>query len=481
MLREDADGFAARMTLDRAIADAPRWMFLLILVYAPLAYGCTRPLTITILNQLSAGLVVLWLGGCAWRRRWPRLPWLPVALLALLLLQGWWMAWNAHSVHQYRTWTTVNRIWDNPPLPGWPGAIDRRLAQSSMLNVTALFALFLFACDLMTRPVWRKRAWASMVLAAVLVAVAGTILKLGGPELREWLWDSKVAKESTTFAAYRYHGNAASLMSIGWALALGFAVAATGQRDQPLRLAGWMAALLGLLIGLFINTSRAGWGLGALFVLMIGVRFFWPWWCTVREHFDWKRGLLQAGFLTVVMGTLVAMTMSADWKEKIKRFHSAAEALQERYPSAVYHQLAKETGLLGYGPDSFQMALPVYMEIFGLANEKNGFWRHAHNDYYEYLVNWGWGGLALWTVLIVGGIVRGLHHHFRQPVMWGSTQWVLGFCGCAAMLGMLLHAGWDFPLEKASIILFFLTLLADGWADHEDGKEAAHSVPSPTL
>ncbi len=451
------------MTLDRALADAPRWMFLLILVFAPWAYGCTDRTTLTILNQFSAALLVLWLAGCAGRRRWPQLPWLSVAVVTLLLLQGWWLVWNAHSYHVYRTWTTVIRLPDAPPLPGWPGAIDRPLAQLAMLNVTALAGLFLFAADLMTRPEWRKRVWATMALTALSLAVGGVILKLSWPEGREWLWGPEVAKSPTTFATYRYHGNAASLLSIGWALGLGFTVVAAGRRGHPLRLALWSLALLGLLYGQFMNTSRAGWGLAALLGLLIGTRFLWAWWQTRREHFNWKPALLQMALLGTVVGVLLTVALSSEWREKLIRFRTAGATLQERYPTMVYHELARETGWFGYGADCFQMALPAYMEAFGLA-DKHGFWRHAHNDYYEYLANWGWWGMALWAVLIGGGLGLGWWEHFRTPVLWGSTQWVMGFCGSAAILGILLHAVWDFPLEKASILLYFLTLVADGWA-----------------
>lgn len=452
------------MTLDRALADVPRWMFLLILIFAPWAYGCTDRTTLAILNQFSAALLVLWLVGCVGRRRWPQVPGVPVAVVTLLLLQGWWLAWNAHSYHVYRTWTTVTRLWDHPPLPDWPGAIDRPLAQLSMLNVTALAGLFLFATDLMTRSAWRKRVWATMALTAVSLAVGGVVLKLAWPEAREWLWGKEVAKLATTFATYRYHGNAASLLSIGWALALGFTVVAVTQRGQPVRLALWSVALLGLLFGLFINTSRAGWGLAVLLGLLIGARFLWAWWRTRREHFAWKPALLQAVLMLAVIGVLLTIAMGEDRREKFIRLQTAAETLQERYPTKVYHELARETGWLGYGADCFQVALPAYLEALGLLEKHPGFWRHAHNDYYEYLANWGrWGG-ALWAVLIGGGLWLGWRDHFRTPMLWGSTQWVLGFCGCAAILGILLHAFWDFPLEKASILLYFLTLVADGWA-----------------
>jgi hypothetical protein len=44
------------------------------------------------------------------------------------------------------------------------------------------------------------------------------------------------------------------------------------------------------------------------------------------------------------------------------------------------------------------------------------------------------------------------------------------------MLGILIHARWDFPLEKASILLYFLTLLADGWARPVAEEMAANSA-----
>jgi hypothetical protein len=467
------------LALDRALADAPRWMFLAILVYSPWAYGSTRENCISILNQFSAALMGLWLLSCLVRQRSPRVAWVPAVLLGLILLQGWWMAWNAHSYHVYRTWTTVFRIWDDPPLQDWPGAIDRYLAHRSMLNVTAMAAYFLFACDLMSRPVWRKRVWVTMALTAATVAIGGTALRLGGPEWREWIWGEKIALIPTTFATYRYHGNAASLMSVGWALVVGLAIAAAGARGQPLRLAGWVVVCLSVLLGLFVNTSRAGWALAVLLALMIGARFLWAWWITARDGFAWRTGLIQGGLLLAVVVSLATVPLNSDWRVRLSRLTPATEVMQERYPSAVYHQLVRELGVLGHGPDCFQMALPPYMEAFGMVDEKYGFWRHAHNDYYEYLANWGWLGMTFWVWLFAGGVWLGFRDHFRVPVLWGSTQWVLGFCAGAATLGMLTHAIWDFPLNTVSTLLYFQTLVADGWARALAGKASPDDAGSP--
>lgn len=464
------------MNLDRAIADAPRWMFLLILFYAPLAYGSTRPVTVVVLNQFSAALLCLWLGSCLWRRRWPSVPWPAVALVTLLLLQGWWFAWNAHSIHFYRTWLTLNRVFVESPFPSLPGAVDRDLARAAMLNITALSVLFLFAADLMGRALWRKRVWMAMCLSAFAVAALGIALKIGGPEARQWLWDERVAQMSVTFAAYRYHGNAASMMSIGWALALGFVIAAASRPGQPIVRAIWTMVALGLLAGLFMNTSRAGWGLAVLLLGMVGGRFLLARW-RVEDAADieWRSIIPQGLILLSVGGVLVAVAMSTDWGEKVTRFNTAAETIQARYPAEVYHEVVRETGMLGHGAGCFQVVLPVYMEAFGMASERYGFWEHAHNDYYEFLINWGWWGMALWVLLVGGGLFIGLRDHLRMPNVWGSTQWVLGFCNVAAAAGILIHSLWDFPLQKASILLFFLTLVADGWARLTVADEASGS------
>jgi hypothetical protein len=76
------------------------------------------------------------------------------------------------------------------------------------------------------------------------------------------------------------------------------------------------------------------------------------------------------------------------------------------------------------------------------------------------------------VLLVGGGLLIGLRDHLRMPNVWGSTQWVLGFCNVAAAAGILTHSLWDFPLQKASILLFFLTLVADGWARLTVGEEA---------
>src|SRR5438445_9972033 len=80
--------------LERIIS-APRWLLLAALVFAPWAYGCTRPWAVNVLNVLLGAVIVLWLAGCVIRRTSPKLHPIVLAVSGLLLMQAWWMVFNA--------------------------------------------------------------------------------------------------------------------------------------------------------------------------------------------------------------------------------------------------------------------------------------------------------------------------------------------------------------------------------------------------
>src|SRR5437667_65055 len=136
---------------------APRWLFLATLVYAPWAYGCTRPWTVAVLNGLLAAVIVLWLAACVIERRWPRVPAMCLAASGVLLAQGWFMAWNAHQFYDPELFAFVPVA---APMPLAPGAIDGPAARQMMMRVTALLGGLLFAADLFLERLWRRRfAW----------------------------------------------------------------------------------------------------------------------------------------------------------------------------------------------------------------------------------------------------------------------------------------------------------------------------------
>lgn len=99
-----------------------------------------------------------------------------------------------------------------------------------------------------------------------------------------------------------------------------------------------------------------------------------------------------------------------------------------------------------------------------------GFWRHAHQDYLQFLIEWGWGGFVTVAVLVFGGvwigcrIVRDAHQEGRKDI--SAT------IGLMALGSVLLIAAFDFPLQIPAIQLLFVVYLAGMWA-RGGGKEVA--------
>jgi hypothetical protein len=88
------------------------------------------------------------------------------------------------------------------------------------------------------------------------------------------------------------------------------------------------------------------------------------------------------------------------------------------------------------------------MQEIGLAFR--GRWDKAHNDHLQTIVEWGWVGYALWMILLLGALLKGaLLTGRRQPL----TSRILGISGTISLLGVLLHAIVDFPLQIPSIQL----------------------------
>lgn len=88
----------------------------------------------------------------------------------------------------------------------------------------------------------------------------------------------------------------------------------------------------------------------------------------------------------------------------------------------------------------------------------------AHNDYLQTWVEFGWLGLILAGTVLFGGVacaltrIRAKLSDERDPdgfVLLGVTS---------ALLGVIVHALFDFPLQVASIQVTVIVLLGICWS-----------------
>jgi len=432
----------------------PRWLFLAILVYAPWAYGSTRPWTITLLNALLALVVILWGATCAVERRRPLIP-LPCTLACGgLLALGWFMAWNAHQIYDTELYQFVP-ISSTFPLA--PGAIDGPAAREMMLRISALIGAFLFAVDFLQEKRWRRRfAWTILAAGSSLVAFGLVERILSAPMI---FWETG-RETQHFFATYFYHGNAGSFINLVLPLAALWTLRVFRERGRHLARALCLPAFLLVTAGAFVNVSKAAMAITVGLLLVLGLLQLPELWHGTAER-KWSRAIL-GGLLMVA--ALFALVAAGGWETAFQRWMRLPAILRDNPREIVVGigwKMAADSGWFGFGPGTFPVAFPHYTGEFG--KRIGGIWHFLHQDYLQTLIEWGRAGSALWAVLIFGGAGLAAWHGLKKSPRLSEARPLY----LAAALGIgatAVHATVDFPFQIASLQLYVITFSALGWS-----------------
>lgn len=442
------------------LINAPRWLFLATLVYAPWAYGCTRPWTIDILNGLLGASMFLWVAGCAARRAWPAVPRVPVMVAALLVAQAWWMVANAKSEYDP---VALHYVPLSPWLSWAPGSLHKALSMTAAMRMTALLWAGCFCCDLARRVVWRKRLLLTMALTGVSIVVFGLTQRLVGAQSIFWAQEDT---GRTFFAAYRYHANAGSFINLIWPIIAGlFLVSLRKEEDDPRKRFFWGAALIVCLAGVVVNASRAA---NVLALGLLGVwvaRFLWGRKRGAHHRTPIKPATMIVISLSLIM-LLAAVAAFGGLDTSLRRWSKVSEEWSARNPRLLVAQVCMrmlpDAGAFGFGPGTFQTVFPYYTSELG--DEISGVWECAHDDYLQMLLEWGLVGGGLWAIYLLGGVAVSLRTAARNGLRLAAADRLVLFSVWTALLGVFLHAGMDFPLQVASIQLYVVVLGALLWS-----------------
>jgi O-antigen ligase len=460
----------------RWLAHPPRWLLLLALVFAPWAYGSTRVWTVLALSLILFLLLVLWLAECLARRRRPHLsPW-AVGAAGCLLVQGWWMTFNAHGQFQPDFGVVL-------PVPAWsrsaPGSVAGSFSLYAMILLTGLVGTFLFVGDLARHPVWRRRVWMTLLWSGVSIAVFGLVLKLGGRPALAWIWEKEKIDPANNFAGFRYRANAGAFLNLVLPLLIFQTWRSFRRHDKPALKALWASGLFLMVAAIQLNPSRASWciawGIGAVAVGVI----LWQSWRRGSIDFRSRIVLVQGLIAFLLAAALGAIVLLGGWETSWKRIARLGLDASHRSPVEVYRTMVPEAGWFGFGPGTFEAIFPAFQLTYDYGDEKataewtEGFWRHAHQDYYQTLIEWGYLGTILWAILFLGGLGRACRTLFQGRVDATGKKWLSA--AILALAGVLLHACVDFPLQVASIQLYVAVLLGIcwGWPEKEREEEGA--------
>ena len=447
--------------MSRVIIDAPRWLLLGALVFAPWAYGSTAPWAIHTLQVWLGAIGVLWVSVAILRKQVPSLPKSVLIASGFLLAQGWWMVANAK--HDFPTSDGITSGFHPESLHPWwdwaPGSVHRALSLATMIKTTVLLGTLLMICDLAQRTTWRKRLWWTMAGTGASIALLGIIQRMTSAQAIFWT-GGKIPEQF--FATFRNFDNAAAFLNVVWPLLAGLFV-------LELRKIGrlWQKMGLGLgaalcLCGVLVSGSRTASLLAVLMLLA------WMIWIGVllAKH---ELGAVQPATV-IVSGVLVLLLLGAlavmaghdlSW-QRWSQFEQQLTASNSRllaYRACL--GMMPESGWWGFGPGTFQTAFPHFTHEFG--KQIGGRWIYAHQDYLQTIVEWGYVGATAWAVLLVGGAGTALARAFRYWRDLSLVDRVTLASFLSALLGALLHALVDFPLQVASIQLYVVVLLGMLW------------------
>ncbi|NLT71096.1 MAG: O-antigen ligase family protein [Verrucomicrobiaceae bacterium] len=406
--------------------------------YAPLAYGGTTRETRMILDLLCLLVAVAWVPVLVVEKRTPRAPAYLLTALAALFLLGLGFVLNPMFRHLESLWVFL----PTERSVAWlPGTCDLAATAPWLGHLGCLALLLLVVTDAASRPGNRWFLLQTIALSGFAIALIGMTQKAGAAEAM--LWATPQQSGGVFFAAFRYHANAASYLNLCWPAAL-----AVWLRSRHLHRRGWISSwwltvFLLTLLGVFVNTSKAGQVLALLGILI-------SLWLVRRLLFDGtqSRATLLVSAIVCLSAALVVLLptllQSADnWDNLLSEGQSWRG--RKAAASACLAMIA-DNPLFGTGPGTFHLAFPFYTsQLEGFHH----FWTHAHQDYLQTMVEWGLPGFAAWAVLFAGAILRGGQRNRKTvPHENLSDKFAL-----LALALVLIHAMVDFPLQIPAIQL----------------------------
>ncbi|TLU64876.1 O-antigen ligase family protein [Thalassotalea litorea] len=117
--------------------------------------------------------------------------------------------------------------------------------------------------------------------------------------------------------------------------------------------------------------------------------------------------------------------------------------------------LIKEFAMTGVGAGGFYVAYPRVKK-----QDVKGFYDHAHNDYLQFVIEYGLPMSILLMALIVVSI-----WHAYQAMLLRNSHFIRGLSGgcIMAVIGMMLHISVDFNLQSPANSAYFVIILALCW------------------
>jgi len=413
-----------------------------------------------------------------------------IGLLALTILQGLWMWFNAWGVfyNSPEFYDVASVPWRidtlaDQPFPSLPGTADKAESYDRLSYIIPCLALIWGVRQLViARPSWCQHLAKSIFWSGAIIALVGILQRASGTS--SILWLDQLEQGLLTkhfFATYRSPGIATCFLNV--ALALGLPSVLNALRSdldtRGFRAHYPMAYLLVTISGVIIIIcavitagSKAGMAFGVITVILFSLLNRHAIGKAFRESstqlFFGNKPIERNIFIgaiiciTVFLILTFAGIMSERWSGAHKLNYSSLTGRLQANEVMLKMVADDGWGALGMGPGSFYPLFPYYSgQINSLIT---GVWVYAHNDYMQTLVEWGWFGFVLLAACIGGGFLLLARELFFHRTEHSKSRFIHMRGYLLAMFVFLVHALIEFPFQIESLAVVFAVMLGVAWA-----------------
>lgn len=449
----------------------------------PLIQGGNHTLSIQLLAFTSGTGCTTWALGRLLSRRLPQVPCWWVFCFLMIALSGFVSlafppTLRANPHHANHLMAIAER---------WPGAwiveSGRHWLSISLLTLITMAA----GTDILKRrPGWMPWAAGALVSVGGIIAFSGLVS--GGPVA--WMFLDAVELPGQPFGGFFHYSFAGAYFNLVWPLAFVLAAAPFRNSHKTLVVMGrGVACFFGILMlcAVWSLPTDAARALSIVISVVLLVAFFeaktkairstaWP---ILGKTLQARAVLIPLVFMGIGLVSAFVITRTAalqNW-ESVKP-SGPVDALERPLPNrgdllvpsdnpqshlplfdrrlawATARSMIADAGLFGFGPRAwrhhyaFYTTDPFLLTFFLYA-------QFVHNDFLQYIVEWGWlGGVAwitLWCIILWTGMSTSFRR-LRREEPWELSDWI-GFSGSVGIGSCLVHAQVDFLLQSGGILI----------------------------
>lgn len=326
------------------------------------------------------------------------------------------------------------------PLPWLPLSLAPQATLASLLWLLPAFAVLL---AMLALGAFRGRTIAAAIVAVTLVGIAvGALQVIGGESA--YFYAVTNFGVAVGFFANANHNATLMLVCIPFLAALQATLLkrkASPRSISAIRLLV-AAAYAIIFVGLIINASLAGIGLGVPIALTT--------WLSFGHHRPAMRRILVIATIIASICTLIAIAVGPFGNNLFGQQTSNVE-LTRQTSFRLTFQAARQFLPFGSGTGSFQ---PLYHREEPLDTVTPTFMNHAHSDWIELLLETGLVGIAFVALFLVWWALR------VRAVWQSEDRDPFAQAAAIASAAMMLHSVVDYPLRTAALSAVFAACVA---------------------